>query len=80
MPSINQTCNNVLPAQSGIELQKVLEAFRLDLAALTTAYAVALAKIDVLTAKLNADAGVTDTNYATNFVSTCTPAAASVTA
>jgi hypothetical protein len=29
-----------------------------------------LAKIDVLTAKLNADAGVTDTNYATDFVST----------
>lgn len=27
-------------------------------------------KIDVLTAKLNADAGVTDTNYATNFNAT----------
>ena len=27
-------------------------------------------KIDVLTAKLNADAGVTDTDYATNFNST----------
>ena len=32
---------------------------------------VALAtKIDVLTAKLNADGGVTDTDYATNFAST----------
>lgn len=27
-------------------------------------------KLDTLTAKLNADAGVTDTDYATNFVST----------
>lgn len=27
-------------------------------------------KIDVLTAKLNADAGVTDTNYAVNFATT----------
>lgn len=27
-------------------------------------------KLDTLTAKLNADAGVTDTDYATNFAST----------
>lgn len=27
-------------------------------------------KLDTLTAKLNADAGVTDTNYATDFAST----------
>lgn len=30
------------------------------------------AKLDVLTAKLNADAGVADTNYATDFVSSLT--------
>jgi hypothetical protein len=33
------------------------------------------AKLDVLTAKMNADAGITDINYATNFAATLTPPA-----
>jgi multidrug efflux pump subunit AcrB len=36
------------------------------------------AKLDVLTAKLNADAGVTDTNYATDFVSSLTDSTGTV--
>jgi hypothetical protein len=46
-----------------------------DLAALRTSFVALTAKLDVLTAKLNADAGVTDTNYATNFAATLDPAA-----
>ena len=63
------------------EQKKVLEAIAAtattdrtnivtDLTALKTAINGINAKLDVLTAKLNADAGVTDTNYATNFAST----------
>jgi len=46
-----------------------------DLTALRAAIIALDAKLDVLTAKLNADAGVTDTNYATNFAATIDPAA-----
>jgi hypothetical protein len=46
-----------------------------DLTALRAAVVAMNAKLDVLTAKLNADAGVTDANYATNFAATLDPAA-----
>lgn len=61
------------------ELRKLLEATQTDLAALRTAIFAITAKMDVLTAKLNADAGVTDTNYATNFAATCNPPALTLT-
>lgn len=48
-----------------------------DLEALKTAYQATLVKIDVATTKLNADGGVTDTNYAVNFASS-NPAVAAV--
>jgi len=47
------------PISSGGDLKLVAQALR-----------ALAAKIDVLTAKLNADAGVTDVNYAVNFAST----------
>jgi hypothetical protein len=46
-----------------------------DLTALRNAIVALDAKLDVLTAKLNADLGVTDTDYATNFAATIDPAA-----
>jgi hypothetical protein len=46
-----------------------------DLTALRAAILALNAKLDVLTTKLNADAGVTDVNYATNFAATLNPAA-----
>lgn len=46
-----------------------------DLGAHRTAITAITAKMDVLAGKLNADAGVTDTNYAVNFASTIDPAA-----
>ena len=54
-------------------LRLLLEANQDDLTALRTAFVALTAKLDVLTAKLNADGGVTDTNYATNFASTLDP-------
>lgn len=57
------------------ELKYLLDSAQDDITALRAAIVAITAKIDVLTAKLNADAGVTDTNYATNFASTCDPAA-----
>lgn len=46
-----------------------------DLASLRNAIITILTVIDTLATKLNADAGVTDENYATNNVATHTPAA-----
>lgn len=46
-----------------------------DLGVLRTAIIAALTALDTLATKLNADAGVTDTNYATNNVATNSPAA-----
>jgi hypothetical protein len=57
MPSINQACNALPGNQTGVELQKLMSAFLADLTALRTSF-------NTLVAKLNADAGVTDTNYA----------------
>lgn len=56
-------------------LRILLEAAQDDLAALRAAFVAMTAKLDVLTTKLNADVGVTDTNYATNFAATLDPAA-----
>lgn len=56
-------------------LRILLAAAQVDIASLRTKIIAMATKIDVLTAKLNADAGVTDTNYATDFASTLTPAA-----
>lgn len=60
--------------QESLNLTYLLNANQDDLAALRAAVVALTAKLDVLTAKLNADAGVTDTNYATNFASTLNPA------
>ena len=46
-----------------------------DLGVLRTAIIAALTALDTMATKLNADAGVTDTNYATNNVSGSSPAA-----
>lgn len=56
-------------------LRILLNAAQVDIAAQRTAILALTAKLDVLTAKLNADSGVTDTNYATNFASAINPAA-----
>lgn len=56
MASVKQVCNNLTPAQNGVELQKLLGDVQADLAALRSAFV-------ALTAKLDADATVTDTNY-----------------
>jgi hypothetical protein len=55
--------NRMNPAAAYVKLGDVVD----ELIAANNAMA---AKIDVLTAKLNADGGVTDTNYAVNFAST----------
>jgi hypothetical protein len=62
------------------ELRVLYEAALADLTAQRTAFVALTAKLDVLTAKLNADAGVTDVNYATNFASTLDPVALTLTA
>lgn len=46
-----------------------------DLTALRTSIVAILAAMDTLATKLNADAGVTDTNYVTTNAATNTPAA-----
>lgn len=55
--SVKAACNQLTPAQNGVELQKVLTAMQADIAALHSA-------ATTLATKLNADGGVTDTNYA----------------
>lgn len=67
MPSIVQATNNVV-GRDGEELRKVLAALLADVTAIRTA-------VTAVTAKLDADATVTDTNYA----STCNPAALTTT-
>lgn len=73
------------------ELKKVLEGVQansgtlqgtvvVDLTAIRGAVVAMNAKIDVLTAKLNVDTGVTDVDYATNFAATLDPAALTTTA
>lgn len=47
------------------ELQLLLEAARVDNAALRADITALATALDTLATKLNADAGVTDTNYAT---------------
>lgn len=60
------------------EMRKILEATLVDLTALRASHLLLTAKIDVLATKLNADAGVTDTNYAVNFATATDPAALTV--
>ncbi len=50
----------------GRDMQLLLENARQDNAALRADIAALSTALDTLAAKLNADAGVTDTNYATN--------------
>lgn len=58
MPSINQATNNLTPSQNGVELQKVLEGIRVDLAALA-------ASVNQLITDYNANATIaTDTTAA----------------
>lgn len=69
-----------LDAMSERELRALLVANLADTTALRASIVAITAKLDVLTAKLNADGGVTDTNYATDFASACDPAALTLTA
>jgi hypothetical protein len=62
--SVKQTTNALSNSTDGIELARLLTAVQADLTALRTSFT-------TLTAKLDADAGVTDANYA----ATCDPAA-----
>lgn len=80
MASIKQRTGAIHDKANARELRALLENVLTDNASLRTALIATLTKIDVLTAKLNADAGVTDTNYAVNFASTLTPAALTLTA
>jgi hypothetical protein len=57
------------------DLDAVEASVIVDLGNLRTAVIAALTALDTLATKLNADAGVTDTNYATNNVSGSSPAA-----
>lgn len=57
-----------------IALQKLLEEARADNALLRTDLATLAAALDTLATKLNADAGVTDTNYATGNAAAITSA------
>ena len=57
MPSIKQTCNAMSPVTEARQLSALLTAILADITALRTAQA-------AMATKLNADAGVTDTNYA----------------
>jgi septal ring factor EnvC (AmiA/AmiB activator) len=58
-----------------VSLRTQLTAAIADVTNVRTKFVAVLAKLDTLTTKLNADAGVTDTNYATDFASGQTPAA-----
>lgn len=64
MASINQACNAVSPAQNGAELAKLLAAVLADLTTVKADLTAINAWQDTLKTKLNADAGVTDVNYA----------------
>ena len=57
MASVNRTCNVLSPSKTGVELGKLFVDILADLTALNSA-------VTAMAAKLNADAGVTDTNYA----------------
>jgi len=80
MASIKERAAVFSDKREAKELRELLNAALTDIAAQRTAIVALTAKLDVLTAKLNADAGVTDTNYATNFASTINPAALTLTA
>ena len=77
--SIKQRLAKLADKRDARELRALLDATQTDLTNLRTAFVALTAKVDVLTAKLNADAGVTDTNYATDFASTLNPAALQLT-
>lgn len=70
--ALGTTTTDATARASVVTLQASVHA---DLAALRTAIVAILAAQDTLATKLNADAGVTDTNYATNNASGNTPAA-----
>lgn len=80
MASIKQRLNGISDKNNARELRALLNDALTDIAAQRTAIVALTAKLDVLTAKLNADAGVTDVNYATDFASTINPAALKLTA
>jgi hypothetical protein len=78
--SLKQHLGAISDKSDAKELRKLLEAVLADNTALRASFLLLTAKIDVLAVKLNADGGVTDTNYAVNFASTTNPAALSLTA
>ena len=65
--SVKAACNQLTPAQNGVELQKVLTAMQADIAALRTAFV-------ALTAKMDSDfANVT--NASVDYATSVNPAA-----
>lgn len=66
--SIKQRCSGMSPGDTTEQIRAVQLAILADLTALRAA-------VVAITAKLDADAGVTDTNYA----ATCNPAALTLT-
>jgi hypothetical protein len=80
MASIKQNTGALNDKSEAKELRKLLEAAQADLTAVRASFLLLTAKIDVLATKLNADAGVTDTNYAVDFATATNPAALTLTA
>jgi hypothetical protein len=80
MASIKERTGGISDKANARETRKLLEAVLADNTALRASILAITAKLDVLTAKLNADGGVTDTNYATDFASATNPAALTLTA
>lgn len=73
MPSIVQATNTVTPSQNGAQLQKVLEALRVDNAALKAAIGVINARLDALGGNFIAGSAGT-TNVSGNTPATTTTA------
>lgn len=65
MASIKRRTNALVNVGDSRELKQLLDATRSDLYALATDVAAIAAALDTLATKLNADAGVTDTDYDT---------------
>ena len=80
MSSINAICNTLAPSSAGVAVGQLLNSLLADVTALHASVVAITAKLDVATAKLNSDGGVTDTNYAVDFASACDPAALTTTA
>ena len=66
----------VVPDKDGVELAAMLRAAVDDITALRAGYAALLVDVTAITAKLDDDAGVTDTNYEAGITATALAAQA----